>query len=393
MKIVFIEWYSHGNDDIIEAFNKLGHQIVKVTVNNDKGPSDMTEVPRYVEEIRKANADMIFSFNYWPIVSLAAKELDMTYVSWVYDSPHVVMYSYTILYEKNYVFCFDKQLVNEFRKGGINTVFYLPLCANPDRLAKLTDYKGFQKTNYGVKKEVSFVGCLYSTTNGDNPFFERLNGINDYTRGYIDGIMAAQQKVYGYNFVQEILPKNIIAEMKRVLPMETGDGRIESEEYLFAQYVINRQITHLERVDIVEKVSEKFGMDLYTRDEDYRLPGLVNHGRIDNYSKAPYVFKLSKVNLNITLRSILSGIPLRAFEVMGAGGFLITNYQADFDDCFIAGEDYVFYESIDDLMYKIDYYLTHDDERKAIAESGLNRIRENHTYMHRVKEILDIVEL
>ena len=389
MKIIFVEWYSYGNQDIIDAFREFGHEVVNVKLNQDKTRDDEEEINRLKTEFEKANGDLIFSFNYWPAVSLAAKELDMTYVSWVYDSPHAVMYSYTIIYPKNYVFCFDKQLVNKFRSSGITTVYYLPLAANPDRLSKLNDFKMFNSTKWALKKSISFVGSLYTTTNGDNPFFERLEGINDYTRGYINGLMEAQRKVYGYNFVEDLLPKHVIDEMRRVLPMSPNPKGVESVEYLFAQYVINRQITHLDRMEIVEKISNRFGMDLYTRDEDFALPGLINHGRIDNYAMAPYVFKKSKINLNITLRSILSGIPLRAFEIIGAGGFLLTNYQPDFDDCFVAGEDYVFYESIDDLLDKCRYYLDHDSERKAIAENGLNRIRENHTYVHRVEQILE----
>ena len=392
MRIAVLDWYSYGNQDIIDAFNELGHEVIKVKADEEKGRSDAKEVNRLKEAFEQANADLVFSFNYWPAVSLAAKEFDLVYISWVYDSPHVVMYSYTTIYPKNYIFCFDKQTVEEFRRGGINTVYYLPLAANPNRLSKLTDFDMFNATKWANKKDISFVGSLYTTTNGDNPFFKRLEGINDYTRGYLDGLMQSQRKVYGYNFIQSMLPTDIIDEMRKFLPMTPNPEGIETVEYLFAQYVINRQITHLDRMEIINRVSEKFGMDLYTRDEDFSLKGLVNHGRIDNYSMAPYVFKKSKINFNITLRSILSGIPLRAFEIMGAGGFLLTNYQPDFDDCFIAGEDYVFYESVDDMMNKIEYYLVHEDERKQIAENGLNRIRDNHTYLHRVKEMLNNIE-
>lgn len=53
-------------------------------------------------------------------------------------------------------------------------------------------------------------------------------------------------------------------------------------------------------------------------------------GAVDYYEVMPHVFKQSKINLNITLRSIQSGMPLRAWDIMGAGGFLLSNYQADF---------------------------------------------------------------
>ena len=88
MKIIFVEWYSYGNQDIIDAFREFGHEVVNVKLNQDKTRDDEEEINRLKTEFEKANGDLIFSFNYWPAVSLAAKELDMTYVSWVYNSPH-----------------------------------------------------------------------------------------------------------------------------------------------------------------------------------------------------------------------------------------------------------------------------------------------------------------
>ena len=59
------------------------------------------------------------------------------------------------------------------------------------------------------------------------------------------------------------------------------------------------------------------------------LPNVINMGSVDYYDMMPYVFKCSDINLNITLRSIKTGIPLRAMDIMGAGGFLMSNYQVD----------------------------------------------------------------
>ena len=114
-------------------------------------------------------------------------------------------------------------------------------------------------------------------------------------------------------------------------------------------------------------------------------------GCIDYYSEMPYVFNESKINLNITLRSIKSGIPLRAMDICGAGGFLLSNYQADFYDFFTPGEDIVLYESIDDMLNKCKYYLAHDSERERIAKNGRARIEQAHTYDIRFEEIFNIV--
>ena len=73
---------------------------------------------------------------------------------------------------------------------------------------------------------------------------------------------------------------------------------------------------------------------------------------------------------------------------MGSGGFLLSNFQADFLDEFVPGEDFVYYESKDDLLYKIDYYLNHEEERAAIARSGHDKLAAGHTFRHRVREML-----
>ena len=86
-------------------------------------------------------------------------------------------------------------------------------------------------------------------------------------------------------------------------------------------------------------------------------------------------------------RGIKSGIPLRAYDIMGAGGFLLSNFQADFLDDFIPGEDFVYYESKEDLLQMVAYYLDHEEERKAIAKNGHDKVAKGHTYRHRIREM------
>lgn len=63
---------------------------------------------------------------------------------------------------------------------------------------------------------------------------------------------------------------------------------------------------------------------------------------------------MSKINLNFTIPNIKSGIPLRVWDVLGAGGFLLTNYQAEIPYYFKEGEDLVCFDGIDDLCEKQD---------------------------------------
>lgn len=385
MKILFMEWKSFGNEDLIAAFQELGHTVELLPFSNKEVHHNEELETELAQKIRASAPNFVFSFNYFPIISLACKKADVRYVSWIYDSPYVLMYSYTIIYPGNYIFVFDKSVYEEFHSAGIPTVHYLPMAANVERLQAMNNFSGFQASIWKNESDIAFVGSLYTEK---HQFYQRLDGITPYTRGYLEGIMAAQKQVQGYNFIQEILPQNIIEDMMRVLPMQPDPTSVESVEYLYAQYVINRQITATERAELLSLIGQKHSYDLYTPDKSLQLPGCINHGPVDYYDMAPYVFKSARINLNISLRSIASGMPLRIFDILGAGGFLLTNFQADFLDYFTPDEDYVYYESKQDLLDKIEYYLSHEEERAAIAQNGLAKITAAHTYKHRVAEIL-----
>ena len=87
---------------------------------------------------------------------------------------------------------------------------------------------------------------------------------------------------------------------------------------------------------------------------------------------------------------LFRSVPLRVYDILGAGGFLITNYQPDLaENGFVLGEDLVVYESKEDLLCKVDYYLKHEEERLQIAANGQRKVAMLHTYDNRVKFILE----
>lgn len=385
MNILLLAWKSFGNEDIVDAFQKLGHQVISYPFS-DNGEKTTEELKAEIRQaVSSHSPDFLFSFNYFPAASMVCKEIALPYVSWIYDSPYVRLYHYTVNYPTNHIFTFDKTQYLEFHNAGIQTVHYLPMAANTERLSAMNDWEGFRATPWLNRHPVAFVGSLYTEK---HQFYQRMDKISPYTRGYLEGLMAAQKQVYGYNFIQELLPKHIIRDMQNALPLQPANDSVESVEYLFAQYVINRQLTAMERQELLSAAASRFSLDLYTPERTVTMEGCTNHGPVDYYDYAPYVFRQAKINLNITLRSILSGIPLRAFDIMGAGGFLLTNFQSDFLDFFVPGEDFVFFENKADLLEKIAYFLQHEEERAAIAQNGLEKISARHTYVHRAEEMI-----
>ncbi|MBD5444468.1 MAG: glycosyltransferase [Lachnospiraceae bacterium] len=383
VKILYIEWASFGNEDMKEAFTKEGHTLVCLPFSNKDTRRDEVVEAEIASTLHLEVPDVVFSFNYFPLISNVCKKENIRYISWIYDSPYVKLYSYTAINPCNTIYVFDKELYLEFHNAGINTVHYMPMAANVERLDRLKPNKSGKDPEFLY--DISFVGSLYTEKHN---FYDRMTNLSDYARGYLDAVMAAQMQIQGYNFVQTSISP-IIGDLQKALPMEPNPDGVETIEYLYAQYVINRKITGIERIDLISEITKKHTFDLFTHDPNFQMPNLNNRGRVDNYQEMPLVFKQSKINLNISLRSIKSGIPQRAFDIMGSGSFLISNYQNDFLDYFTPGEDFDIYDSKTDLINKIDYYLSHDDERMAIARNGHDKIAIAHTYCHRVREMLD----
>lgn len=391
MKVLIFEWKNFGIEDVCEALEKLrvSHRCISTQLVRER---KSTEFDSLFEDALTERYDCVFTFNYSPVVSNCCRRHNLPYIAFIYDSPLVSLYSYTVINPCNYIFIFDKTLYLELKNQGIDTVYYAPLAVNTSRIKRqlsVNETNGAAEAHApDFSAEVAFVGSMY---NEKHNLFDRFKNLPPYVSGYLDAIMQAQLKVYGYYFIEELLTPNIIDELKKSVPLEPNKDGVETVSYLYAYYFIARKLAELERKDLLNAVSERFSTHLYTQNPTPELPKVKNCGPIDYYNHMPYIFSQSKINLNITLRSIRSGIPLRAMDIMGCGGFLLSNYQADFYDFFVPGEDLVLFESRDDLLDKCAYYLSHEKERRQIAANGLGRIQENHTYELRLKQMFDIV--
>lgn len=386
MKILMLEWDSFGQEYIRKEFENAGCEIVMLQW--PFGTENMREnealCRKLMEKINSSECDFVFSLNFFPVAAKSCYQCGVKYVSWVYDTPYLLLYSRHIQYETNIVFLFDSALCEEFQRHRIKRVFYLPMAAPVEVYDKIA---AEACGHFGA--DISFVGSTYQE-NRQN-FFQLLDAAEPYVKGYLDAVIQMQKEVYGSFFLDKVIKGEIVNELKRICPIPKGEDEWESDEWLYANYFLARKLTGLQRVEILQMLSEYDRLKVYTPEA---VPGLrkeCNQGPVDYIKEMPVIFKNSKINLNMTLRSIQSGIPLRAMDIMGCGGFLLTNYQADFEEYFENGVDYVYYTDNEDLRNKVDYYLKHEEERKRIAENGHERVRGAHTYRHRVQTILQKV--
>lgn len=83
---------------------------------------------------------------------------------------------------------------------------------------------------------------------------------------------------------------------------------------------------------------------------------------------------------------------MRLYEATGCGAMLISDFKKNLNKLFVIGKEVESYKDADDLYEKIVYYTKHDVEGATIAKEGQKRTLREHTYFHRMEELVEIIK-
>lgn len=395
MHILMYRWKAYNYRDIEQTFLLLGHTVDNI--EQELGSYDVSpEFERVIEEkIRGTHYDMVFTVNYFPLISNVCERTGVKYISWTCDNPLISMYHESVFHACNYIFTFDKTNYLEFRGMGVKHIWYLPLAVDTERMDALLGapeeagrWKAAQDPEMRkYRGDVAFVGSLYER----NSYDKIKNRLPEYLRGYFDAVMEAQLNISGANIVEPMLTTNILEQLQEYFQLEKSEGSFSDLGLIFQTTVLGFKIAEIERRRALIELSKHYKVNVYSNSDVSDLLRIQYCGSVDYWSEMPKVFRMSKINLNFTIPNIKSGIPLRIWDVLGCGGFLLTNYQAEIPYYFKEGEDLVCFDGLEDLCEKVGYYLEHEEERKRIAWNGYRKVREKHSYIERIRTILDTV--
>ena len=114
------------------------------------------------------------------------------------------------------------------------------------------------------------------------------------------------------------------------------------------------------------------------------------HTRPDEWLR---IYSASKIVLSVHYQDPQCKIPVyqaspRVFEILACGAFQLCDDQRDVFVLFQDGHDLVKFTDRHDLVAKVQYYLAHSEERRAIAAQGRETVLARHTYQVRIRELL-----
>lgn len=387
MRFLYIK-ISGTMNDLMYGINALGYSVDVLDNCRFKKRGNTEETIDYLDKYLKNNSvDFVISYMFCIDVSKVCNNSNVKYISWIYDSPDPFLYSDEAEQGNNYIFVFDRMFYNRLVvERNIPHLFYMPLASCTPRIERINI------TQDDIKKyssDISFVGNLYEK----NQFEilksslprEEILTINSY----INQNCCTWHNVRKWPLMSE--PCRSLLENAgyfRTAPSFSMD----KSTYLGVA-IMARKLAQLERVLLLDELGKYENVKLYTKSDASNLNNVEICAPVDYERDMSIVFNQSKINLNITIPSIESGLPQRVWDIIGSGGFCMTNYQPEVEEYFEIGTDIETFKDFDELKLKSRFYLEHEDIRLKILMNGYKKVTENHTYMHRISKMIQLCEM
>lgn len=229
------------------------------------------------------------------------------------------------------------------------------------------------------------------------------------------GKFALGEKDYLYEELKKFNPKVFVwdkdflgdFENSYYLPLAVNPRKYISDfsDYKYTITFVGRPLTDIRQeilAALVKKFKNKLTIFSYDKhfqksveemktkklldEDDLEIYASCCKGFVEKEEDLAKIYNSSKININITLQGI-SSLNYRVYEVLAAGGFLITDEREDLK-MFEISKHLETYKDIPDLMDKIDFYLKNLNIAQKIAQLGKFEIIENHTFSARAKSIL-----
>ncbi|MDX9702838.1 MAG: glycosyltransferase [Candidatus Auribacterota bacterium] len=346
--------------DVIAALHHIGHKVRLFHLD------DSNFIPQLQKELRTHRPDFIIMLDAIGLMPQLFEDEKIPYISWFFDNPfnwltkkHVSPYYH--------IFVWDKTYVDDLKKMGFKHVYYLPLGANESV---------FYPQPSGRQCDISFVGSsLWKLP--DLPFENKSKQI------FIELISKLLCKTPWIPIWKLI--DTIAQQYGTSFTLDDPERRHEFE--LFVQ---NYSRT-IYRKQIIQAILP-FNPWLYG-DPDWNniiaQNGGVYKGRINNRIDLPALYSDTAVNINITVPQLRNSFSHRAFEIPACGGFLLSDYRPAAEEFFKLDSEIVCFKTVGELQEKTTYYLKHSAERKRIADNGRKRVLSEHTYTHRLKNMIE----
>lgn len=373
--------------DIVENLEQMGYQAELYEKKMEHIWIDEEEIEKLSTYITEKQITHLISINLIFNFALASANTGVKYLSIVWDAPYDILLSPIGRIGNCWYSTFDKKDAQRFQNAGIKHVMYHPLSVNTYAIPRWRSYDDREYYN-----DICFIGSLYDK----NDYDAKLAGMPELLQDYFSSIF--EEAAFRWDGIDRIHGKtdeSIVEYLQKIMPKLTLHNSFGVKEYdVFENLYLIRKLGNIERIGVLNLLAEYFNVTCHTNaDGDVsKLEGVRIGPRIAAGEATALVYEKSKINLNIGLKGIEGGTPLRVLDIMAAGGFVLSSYCEETAELFEENREIVMFKTPEELIEKAAYYLEHEEERKAIAQAGRRKVLSDYTYAKHLRELIDWAE-
>ncbi|MCC6698332.1 MAG: glycosyltransferase [Candidatus Hydrogenedentes bacterium] len=283
------------------------------------------------------------------------------YVSWFTDTPRMILFARTVHCSPYSVAAtWERAYIPHLEALGFEQVVFMPHATDPHLF--------IGEVQMSFPRQLAFVGV--SMTDLAQEAFDKLaprpDLIEAITRAFQEGRVTRESFAHG---IDTIIPKALL---------EKGDDTDRRNAELCLVYEGTRRL----RTSMVRRLIP-LGIEVFG-DAAWQSILAKGYGDVGYFDDLAPFYRSTAINLNSTSLQMRTSVNQRVFDCPAAGGFLITDAQADLGEFFDLEREVVTYAELDELVDKIEFYRVRPEARAEMVRAAQKRIAAQHTHAHRL---------
>lgn len=360
-------------DDLARSLQAEGYRVFTV----DFSQLSREELDWTADHFQPA---LIATINYPAGLAEFAAHHQIPLISWEIDPVEDLPRPPECNTENARLFTYRRANVDALRNVGFTHVDYLPIAANPETRHPV-DLTNAERIQWG--SDVSFVGSSleFERRNYEAKYYMQISrsslGSAEWGKDLLDAALGEQQHDWSHYQVPQIfdrLAPTVVPFLRRNLARYAGEIASAERRRQFVKRLL------------------PYGIKVWGDEGWSDAVGSSYQGAAGHFRELNHIYCGSKINLDVNRLNQNDIVPIRIFDILATGAFVLADYSPALEELFEIGSEIDCYRTPDEMETKVVYYLEHPDHASTIASRGRAAVLARHTVRQRVQHMLAQVE-
>ncbi len=402
--LLFIDAGYFLTREVANAIQAEGHRLIVVAMPDYNSVSDSNQdvystfLDKIINIVEEHEPDALLTINHLGFdadgrLTELLENLGLPGLIWYVDSPrYILLDNWDNASDNIGIFLWDTGYADWIRKAGFQKVHFLPLATAPETFYQPVDLdKMAGNCDPGA---AIFVGDSMNEA-----VHKTIGKLPDNLRASFNN--TAVQNLAGRFSAELLSPEGINGKtvwdvFSELLSVGQSCRTVETADSLNYESVFVLMATRTQRTRFLATVANLIQPEkliIYGDDgwQNHLNGSTVLMPQVDYYHELSDVYQRASAVINLTGFQMPRGLNQRCYDVPASGGFLITDHQEDIERLFRPGEEIVTCKTPEELIDKWNYYRRNPEERRGIIEAGQRRVLNEHTYRHRIREMMEVM--